>query len=247
MKTDVIKRPGKYDIPYVAQIDGREEKAVIVIHGFGSSKDSPTAQMLLRELPRRNMGVLAFDFPAHGDSPADGEMLRLGNCLDDLQAAEQFLRERLPGAQLYYFGSSFGAYIALNYITEREHEGKKAFLRSAAVNMPDLFRTPTPEQAERLKKYGYVLLDYGNERPLKVTWAFIEDLWSHDLFESFHAGGAELKMIHGCSDETILYERAKAFAEKFNIDIISLAGGDHRLSLPGMPERVLEEAVGFFA
>ena len=33
-----LKRPGSYDVPYSAEIKGGEKTAVIVVHGFASSK-----------------------------------------------------------------------------------------------------------------------------------------------------------------------------------------------------------------
>ena len=56
----------------------------LITHGFGSSKDSPTAQLLAGELPRHGIGTLALDLPAHGDSPVDGDALSIRHCLDDL-------------------------------------------------------------------------------------------------------------------------------------------------------------------
>ena len=53
-------------------------------------------------------------------------------------------------------------------------------------------------------------------------------------------------MIHGSEDETIDYERAVAFAEKFDIILITVEGGDHRLSSDGMPEAVVMTAMDFY-
>ena len=39
-------------IPYIANIKGDEKQVVIILHGFDSSKDSPTAKMMLEELPK---------------------------------------------------------------------------------------------------------------------------------------------------------------------------------------------------
>ncbi|MGN0704857.1 MAG: alpha/beta hydrolase, partial [Lentihominibacter sp.] len=144
-----------------------------------------------------------------------------------------------------YFGSSFGAYITLNYIYGCRLRGAKAFLRSAAVNMPDLFRNPTVEEKQFLEENGYVVLDYDNGRPLKVTEEFINDLWEHDLFQRFKKFGADIRMIHGSGDETIDYDRAKEFSEKHDIEMITVENGDHRLSIPGAPEKVLSEMLEF--
>ena len=53
-------------------------------------------------------------------------------------------------------------------------------------------------------------------------------------------------MIHGAQDETIDYEKAVEFAEKFDITLITVEGGDHRLSQVGMPEAVVRTAIDFY-
>ena len=245
MRKGMIKRSCIYDIMFTAETNMDNKTVVIIAHGFGSSKESPTAQMLMKELPKHGIGAIAFDFPAHGESPVDGEFLTIDNCIDDLMDVEELVRNQNPGVDVVYFGSSFGAYITLNYIYGCRLRGARAFLRSAAVNMPDLFRNPTDEERQSLEENGYVMLDYDNGRPLKVTEEFINDLWEHDLFERFRTFGADIRMIHGSSDKTIDYARAKEFAAKNDIDMTTVDDGDHRLSIPGAPERVLSEVLEF--
>ncbi len=60
--------------------------------GFGSSKSSPTNQLLLQGLPASGVGVLAFDFPLHGESPDGTPPLWLETCFDALAAAEARLQ-----------------------------------------------------------------------------------------------------------------------------------------------------------
>jgi len=246
MKKDVLKRDGKYNIPYTSSIEGNEKKIVIVIHGFGSSKESPTAQMMLTGLPAYGIGAVAFDFPAHGESPVDGDAMSVDGCIDDLKSIETMVRTEYPDSEVYYFGSSFGAYIALNHITKNDVKGTRLFCRSGAVNMPDIFKSPDKEQKEYFENYGYIMLDYDPGRPLKVTSEFVSELMENDLFDIFKKTDVLIKMIHGDSDETISYDRVVEFTDKFNIPLITVKGGDHRLSIEGAPERVLKEAIEFF-
>ena len=150
MTQELLSGLNGYDIPCRHTIQGGESMVCLITHGFGSSKDSPTAQLLAGELPRHGIGTLALDLPAHGDSPVDGDALSIRHCLDDLARAEARALELAPGARVVYFSSSFGAYLNLIYLSTRPHRGTRSFLRSAAVEMPLLFHTPTPEQAEEL-------------------------------------------------------------------------------------------------
>ena len=79
-------RRDSYDIPYRME-KGSGDKVVIVAHGFASSKESPTVEMLAKELPEKGIGVAALDFPAHRGKPGGrriphGEKLcqRFGRC-----------------------------------------------------------------------------------------------------------------------------------------------------------------------
>lgn len=235
-----------YEIPCISALSGTEKKAVIVCHGFGSSKESPTAAMLLEHLPKDGIGVLAFDFPAHGESPAGGEHLTVSDCLQSLSSAEAKLRAAAPEAEICYFGSSFGAYITLLYLSSGKGKGRKAFLRSAAVEMPLLLRQMTAADQDVLAKQGWFNFDCDYVRPLKLTQAFFDELERRDVFEAYQKGMAELMLVHGSRDETASPQAALRFAEKAGAEMVMLPEGDHRLSLEGMPETVLELARKFF-
>lgn len=246
MTQELLSGLNGYDIPCRHTIQGGESMVCLITHGFGSSKDSPPAQLLAGELPRHGIGTLALDLPAHGDSPVDGDALSIRHCLDDLARAEARALELAPGARVVYFSSSFGAYLNLIYLSTRPHRGTRSFLRSAAVEMPLLFHYPTPEQAEELARQGFLMLDQGYVRPLKLTPAFLADLDAHDLFQLYRSGKERVCMIHGDEDQTASPEAARRFAQTFGARLIQVPGGDHSLSGPGMPQLVVREALEFY-
>lgn len=246
MTHEMIPGPSGRAVPCLHTLTGSEKIVCVAAHGFCSSKESPTTSMLLAALPARGVGVLAFDFPAHGESPAGGEFLRIGNCLCDLAAAEARAIELSPAAEIVYFSSSFGAYINLIYLATRPHAGHKSFLRSAAVDMPGLFSHPTAEETARLARDGHLMLDDGCARPLKITPGFLSDLAAHNVFTLYRTGEAAVRMVHGGADETAPVGDAERFARQFGARLTVIPGGDHRLSLPGMPETVLRLAEEFY-
>ena len=245
MRKGYIRRNDSYDIPYRCEGNIDDEKLVLAVHGFASSKESPTVEMLMDALPERGIAVAAFDFPAHGESPADGDMLNVENCLRDLEDVDAFVRKSFPSAEICYFGSSFGAYITMLYLTENGRKGTRAFFRSAAVNMSDYFSELSDDEQKALADEGYFTLA-DDVWPIKITNELVESLRRNDPRKSFDRRGLELKMIHGSSDEDIAYDAAREFAEMYAIPLITVDGGDHRLSIPGAPERVLEEALKLF-
>lgn len=250
MNRSIIQSGAGYEICCGHTLTGTEDKVVLIMHGFGSSKKSFTAEMLAERLPAAGIGTFAFDFPAHGESPAAGEQLTLANCLADMEAAEEEIKRLAPGAEIGYFGSSFGAYMTLLYLAsaaERNRKtGKKAFLRSAAVEMPKLLPNKTPEGATSLAERGYLIADEDYQRPLKLTRRFFHELDANDVFQKYKAWTARLAMVHGGADEVASPEAAARFAEFAGAELTMIPGGDHSLSLPGMPERVLALALSFF-
>jgi len=247
VKKETISGLNGYDIPCLNNLSGGERMVVIISHGFGSSKESPTAQAIATVLPEHGIGTYSFDFPAHGDSPVDGEQLRISNCLNDLAAVEANVCELMPEADIAYFSSSFGAYINLLYLATCPHKGRKSFLRCAAVDMPRLFRNGTlPEHYAQLDEQGYIIMDFNYMRPLKITRKFYDDLEAHDLFKLCWLDMAELAMIHGDADEIVSVADARRFAKQFGARLTEVKGADHRFMIRGGMELVIDEAVQFF-
>ncbi len=247
MKKETIKRLKSYDIPCVNNLSGGEKMAVIISHGFGGSKDGSTAQAVAAALPRHGIGTYSFDFPAHGDSPVNGEQFRIFNCLNDLTAVEARVRTLLPEAEIAYFSSSFGAYVNLIYLATCSHMGRKSFLRCAAVDMPRLLRKGTsPEQYKQLDAQGYIIMDYNYVRPLKVTREFYDDLEAYDVFKLCRPDMAEIAMVHGDADRAAPVMDARRFAKQCGARLTEIKGADHCFMIPGGMEQVIETAVRFF-
>lgn len=253
-KLKLQKKDG-HIVACVKEIPYNPRGITIVVHGFTSSKESSTVQMLLRRLPRAGLGVVAIDLPAHGQEESRKEELRIEGCKDSLQIAEQYVTENYPNIDIYYFGSSFGAYITALYISTRPHRGRKAFFRSAAVNMPTLFIKENPNDEEKklleeLEENGFIQpsLDLGS--PVKVTKAMFGDLAENNLFERFDQnrfGEHKIAMAHGAEDTVIDPSAARAFAQMFSVPITFFEGEGHSLSNASQtPERVADLAIELY-
>ncbi len=66
MTQELLSGLNGYNIPCRHTIQGGESMVCLITHGFGSSKDSPTAQLLAGELP----GTASA--PWHWTSPLTG-------------------------------------------------------------------------------------------------------------------------------------------------------------------------------
>lgn len=255
MKTFKLKKENGYMIPCISDIPENADAVVIMIHGFESCKECPTGQLLLRRMPPAGIGVICYDQPGHGTAEARKEELRIANCMDSLARVEEYIQEDYPDKKIFYFASSYGAYMTGLYISTRPHAGEKLFMRSAAVCMPELFLYP-PDTSENqimrrdLKEKGYFTPNMNLGDPVKVTKGMMEDLAGNDLFEVFGRsdhGGTRVEMVHGEKDAVIPLAKAQAFAEKFQIPLTVMKGQGHSISEdPAAPDKVADLAIQFF-
>ena len=157
MNKELLTGRNGLPVPGWNGIDG-EKTVVIMAHGFGSAKEGFTPKFMNLGLKKAGMGFYGFDFPAHGDSPLDGDGLTVQRCIDSYQAAEQRVIELAPDAEICYFGSSFGAYMTVLYLAAEAHKGSKAFLRSAAMDMPQLTWKIGAQRGMTFNQEGYCML-----------------------------------------------------------------------------------------
>ena len=242
-----IKKTDGYTISAIKEIPEKPRGIVIVIHGFASCKESATYQMLIRKFPKAGYGMIGIDLPGHGTEESAQEPLRIEGCLNSIEAAERYAQEHWPDVPVSYFGSSFGAYLTGLYISLRDHAGRKAFFRSGAVNMPELF---LPQMQRELDEKGYFITGEELGKPMKVTRDFCNDLEAANLFELFDpkpAGEHRIAMAHGMEDNVIDPEAARRFAEKFGIPITFFPGEGHSLGNdPATPEKVADLAIALY-
>ena len=89
MKKVVIQKESGYCISSIEQIPGSCRGIVLAVHGFSSSKECATYQLLLRKLPEAGLGMLGIDLPGHGKEKSCEETRRIEACKDSIAAAER--------------------------------------------------------------------------------------------------------------------------------------------------------------
>ena len=112
--SDGLKLSGRITLPEDYK-KGERRAAVIVLHGFGSNKNSGNVTIPCEMLSKRGYVTLGFDMRGCGDS--EGEKGRV-ICLEqvaDTQSAISFLQTRaeVDPERIGLLGSSFGAAVAV--------------------------------------------------------------------------------------------------------------------------------------
>ncbi len=254
IKEKIVKENGKW-IPLLRKVPENHKAIVIMVHGFTSSKSCQTAELLFRRLPKVGIGVVTYDQPGHGTEEALLDELSIDNCINSLKTVEEYVEKIYPKDKIYYFSSSFGAYITGLYISTNKHKGNKAFLRSAAVNMPQLILEPLKEAwcldiSKELEEYGYIRPDLGLGETIKIPKGFLKELRDNNLFEIFDNkkyGLTEIELVHGENDSVVDIKNTMEFKNRFGFTMNVIKGEGHSIcdNLKS-PDKVADLAIAFY-
>ena len=226
--------------------DGKLERAVIYCHGFAGHKATRSAARFAEYMlaKYKDMAVLCFDWPCHGDDVK--KKLRLEDCSAYLGAVISYARENLGASEVNCYANSFGGYLALKYVLENGDPFRMMALRSPAVNMFEVQSSLLSEtDRAQLAKGKDVLM--GFDRKIAIGPAFFDELRKEDITERDFKPFAETMLImHGEKDEVVPFAAAQDFAERNGIDLIPFPNADHRFSDPKLMTEAIQYIEAFF-
>ena len=102
MRNFTVQKSDFHKVACVEEIPEGAGTIVIAVHGFTSSKESPTVRRLLNRLPAAGIGVVGIDLPGHGTEDSFGMVCeRHVSQSGDLLFCLQF--RRLCHRSLYQF------------------------------------------------------------------------------------------------------------------------------------------------
>ena len=223
------------------------QKAVILcLHGLAGDKNSSVISRLSQVMKEEGIGTFTFDWPAHGDSRETSRSFTTEICLEYIETAAAYLKERCGSIPLYCFATSFGGYMAVLYHLNHPDTFDKIFLRSPALNIGETITGFMNEEQLRRFLEGSAL-DFGFEKPLLLTKAVYEDVRKHDVFSRAPEYPEKIFIMHGQVDDVVPVEDSKAYSEKNGIGLYILEGADHRYKNPGDLDMIMEQARKWFA
>lgn len=222
------------------------KKIIIACHGFGGDKESSTITDLAEEIILKNIAVVSFDFPAHGESKLDGKELTIENCINNINTVYRYSKKF--NAPISLFATSFGAYVNLINIARNNNEFQKIVLRSPAIEMAKILKEVLlKESFSKYKENGYTIL--GFERKMKIPYSFYEELLNNNINKIYD--DIEIPKIHiiqGNKDEIAMIEDTMKFVEnnKNQIELNIIDNGDHRMKSPELRKKVMSYANGIY-
>ncbi len=244
----ILKGRNGYDIPCLVWEPETPKAVLVFCHGFGGDKNSSVIRAAARRMSGLGYLCLAFDWPGHGKSPASSAELTIDNCLRDLDTvlkeAVRYQGADLSDLPLSIFATSFGAYLVMLYQADHPDLFARIVLRSPALRMPEIFGSfMTRDQAEKFSEGES--LNFGFDRPLRLTRSFQEDLLAHPVFDREIPGNPDILIIQGDRDEVVDPEDTAAYAKRNGARLVLVAGADHRYKNPGDLDQILEAAEAF--
>lgn len=220
--------------------DKRKKICIVYLHGLCSSRCSEKGKRLSRFCEENGYSFLSVDYTGHGESeglPAD---FRIKRCMDDVV---QVLETEQPQEDLYFVGSSMGAWVAFLVAEKWQNRIKGILSCAAGVDfLPMVWKHFFTDEIRNELKKGRVL------GPSEETYGYC---FSYEMFtqaepylllnRKIHYNGPVI-LVHGDQDAVIPYQNSlkiKDALESKQVCVQIIKGEGHSLS--GFPlERTLK-------
>ncbi len=194
---------------------------VIYCHGLGSNR--LWASRFYDELFKKNIGIISFDFPGHGDDKASFKDFTLQLCITYLDSVINYAKDNY-NAPIYLFGSSFGGYVILNKLINSNKSICKTILMCPAINFCQIVEKKTGVCIEYFTKNEFLPL-YNNIKFYKKTYL---DFKSAD-YEIKKSKFNNIAIIQGMLDSTVDYNIIENFCNINSLNLYKIERGKHEL------------------
>ncbi|MDY7095911.1 MAG: alpha/beta hydrolase [Acidobacteriota bacterium] len=211
--------------------EGSKGRAVLYLHGFGSSQEAEKAEFFRRRALEAGMSFCSLDFRGHGASDDDLEGLTLTRNVEDADLALQQLEERgyPPPVVL---GSSFGALTGLWLSALHPDRVAAGLYIAPALDLEERTRSWAGEEGlAAWREAGRVRV----ATPVVETdlgWDFLADFERYTPAELSRRLATPSLLLQGQRDDQVGWERVAAFAaacDRTPVELHLFSDGDHRL------------------
>ncbi|MEM9224256.1 MAG: bifunctional alpha/beta hydrolase/OsmC family protein [Pseudomonadota bacterium] len=228
---DAFQVDGALGAKLAARIDrpeGRTEAVALFAHCFTCTKDIVAARAIAKQLAKRGIATVRFDFTGLGSSEGEFASTHFSSNVADLVKVADAMRGGIGAPQILIGHSLGGAavLVAAAQIPEVEAVctiGAPADAEHVTENFAaDLSRIETDGEAD-VQLAG---------RTFKIRRDFVEDLRSQRVEEAAGKLNAALLVLHAPLDQTVSVDNAARIfvAAKHPKSFISLDDADHLLS-----------------
>lgn len=195
-----LKSRNGYEIPMIVSqpMDNENHPCIILLHGTYSTKNEVGNAFvyLANQLVNQGFTVIRFDFVGNGDSREDYIKYTLETAVADVHDVIEYAKE-LGCPKISLVGFSQGSTIAM--LASNAEITSVVTLASA----PDLRGMLSQEEIEEAKQNGYVVMNPGWTEPVKLSYKWIEQVYSTDVLKLYAEKNLPTLAIHGTVDEIV--------------------------------------------
>ena len=197
------------------------QKIVIYCHGHGSNKH--WASRFYKGLINHDIGIIAFDFPGHGEDTTDFSKFDLSLCINYLNDIIKYVKINY-NVPICLFGCSFGGFVILNRLIKNNNDIYKTILMCPAINFCEILEQKSNVSLEYYKSNLYMPL-YNN---IKIYRKAYVEFKNGDL-KIQNSNCQNIAIIQGSMDKTVLCGIIKEFCDIKKIKLKIIEGGKHEL------------------
>ena len=208
-------------------------RAVILCHGFLSSKDSRTNLRVTELLVAQGISTLRFDWFGMGESEGEFGRLTVSTCCDQLEHAISLMHER-GYHELGLIGSSFGGLLAI-LVAPHHPELQAIGLKCPVPDFPETLDHEFGRAGiEEWKRTNYIPDVTGGAAPIALNFAFYESCRTFDAYAASRTIKAPVLIVHGEQDELVPFHQIKRLEEALPDDtkLVLLPEADHQFGRP---------------
>ena len=233
--------------PQTAQ--GEKIPMVILMHGFGGSKDGRGGQkgmleIIADKLEAQGIASIRFDFNGHGESEGEFWQHTVPNEIEDALKVYEYVRDLRYVSTVSVLGHSQGGVVSSMVAGKLGAEIKAAVLMApAAVLRDDAIRGNTMGATyDPLNLQGDYVEMFGGRQ--KLGTEYIRTAFNLPIYETAANFKGALCVIHGTGDKVVPYTYGVRYTEQSNnAELYILHGEDHGFSKD--LERATDIAVEF--
>ena len=216
-----------------------ENPIIIICHGFNSKKETIKCVEIEKELIKKNISTLRFDFFGHGESDGKFEDLTISKAVDDVLKAIEFLKEK-GYKKIGLVGDSFGGISSINAAAKTNDLYVLGLISPVSNYVDKILAQPEWYDHDTWKKQGYTYYKneiYGNT--IRLNYGFFEDAKNNNGYEAAKKIKIPTLIVHGDEDKSVPVEQSKKTAsliENCRLEIIK--GCDHYYTKPEDPDKL---------
>lgn len=186
--------------------------AVVLCHGFLSSKNSTTNKMLTRMVNEAGLVTFRFDFFGHGDSEGAFEDITVSLAAGQAHAAVALVRSQ-GYDRVGLMGSSFGGLVAILTTAQRNDIACLA-LKCPVVDFGEELRLEFgPGELARWQSTDTIPNLSGGPARVRLKYGLYEDCLQHVAYEPASRIVAPTLIVQGARDELVPLHQSQRLLE----------------------------------